>query len=141
MVLWQSELTVSWRSQWVSLLIHGLLALLVLLMPWPIDYTLLWMVLLAIVVFNTVCSQRRIHARRGECKLLDDYSIYWQGHEWTMVGRPWMVDSGMMLKLKRPGKRTAFHLWLSADSMDIEEWRNIRRLLSQWQANRDNSFS
>ncbi|MCD3114125.1 hypothetical protein GFK27_23770, partial [Salmonella enterica subsp. enterica serovar Enteritidis] len=26
MVLWQSDLRVSWRAQWISLLIHGLVA-------------------------------------------------------------------------------------------------------------------
>ncbi|NYS34397.1 protein YgfX, partial [Klebsiella pneumoniae] len=46
MVLWQSDLRVSWRAQWLSLLIHGLVAAVILLMPWPLSYTPLWMVLL-----------------------------------------------------------------------------------------------
>jgi len=107
----------------------------VLLMPWPINYTLVWMLLLSIVVFNSVRSQRRIHSCRGQCKLLDDYTVSWHGHEWSMAGKPWIIDSGIMLKLKRPGKRRSLHLWLAADSMDGEEWRDLRRLLLQQQAN------
>ncbi len=66
MVLWQSDLRVSWRSQWMSLLLHGLVAALVLLVPWPLSYTPLWLLLLSFVVFDSVRSQRRINARQGE---------------------------------------------------------------------------
>lgn len=36
MVLWQSDLRISWRAQWFSLLLHGVVAALVLLVPWPL---------------------------------------------------------------------------------------------------------
>ncbi|MCS6068384.1 protein YgfX [Klebsiella variicola subsp. variicola] len=39
MVLWQSDLRISWRAQWFSLLLHGVVAALVLLVPWPLSYT------------------------------------------------------------------------------------------------------
>ncbi len=71
MVLWQSDLRVSWRAQWLSLLIHGLVAAVILLMPWPLSYTPLWMVLLSLVVFDCVRSQRRINARQGGNSLVD----------------------------------------------------------------------
>lgn len=79
MVLWQSDLRVSWRSQWMSLLLHGLVAAFVLLMPWPLSYTPLWLLLLSFVVFDSVRSQRRINARQGEIKLLMDSRLRWQG--------------------------------------------------------------
>ncbi|ATF91143.1 Protein of uncharacterised function (DUF1434) [Cedecea neteri] len=134
MVLWQSDLRVSWRAQWMSLLLHGLVALFVLLMPWPMSYTLVWMLLLSLVVFDSVRSQRRIHARQGEIKLLADFRLRWQGRDWDIVGNPWMIDSGVMLRLRRAGKHRCQHLWLAADSMDIVEWRDLRRLLTQQQA-------
>ncbi|NIF60319.1 hypothetical protein F3J27_19805 [Enterobacter sp. Ap-916] len=134
MVLWQSDLRVSWRAQWMSLLLHGLVALFVLLMPWPMSYTLVWMLLLSLVVFDSVRSQRRIHARQGEIKLLTDFRLRWQGRDWDIVGNPWMIDSGAMLRLRRAGKHRCQHLWLAADSMDIGEWRDLRRLLMQQQA-------
>lgn len=134
MVLWQSDLRVSWRAQWLSLLVHGLVALFVLLMPWPMSYTLVWMLLLSLVVFDSVRSQRRIHARQGEVKLLADFRLRWQGHDWEIVGNPWVTASGIMLRLRRPAKHRCQHLWLAADSMDIGEWRDLRRLLLQQQA-------
>lgn len=134
MVLWQSDLRVSWRAQWMSLLLHGLVALFVLLMPWPMSYTLVWMLLLSLVVFDSVRSQRRIHARQGEIKLLTDFRLRWQGRDWDIVGNPWMIDGGVMLRLRRAGKHRCQHLWLAADSMDIGEWRDLRRLLMQQQA-------
>lgn len=101
MVLWQSDLRVSWRSQWMSLLLHGLVAAMVLLVPWPLSYTPLWLLLLSFVVFDSVRSQRRINARQGEIKLLMDSRLRWQGKEWEMIGTPWMLNTGMMLRLRR----------------------------------------
>ena len=100
MVLWQSDLRVSWRAQWLSLLIHGLVAAVILLIPWPLSYTPLWMVLLSLVVFDCVRSQRRINARQGEIRLLMDGRLRWQGQEWSIVKAPWMIKSGMMLRLR-----------------------------------------
>ena len=128
MVQWQSDLRVSWRAQWLSLLIHGLVAVFILLMPWPLSYTPLWLVLLSLVVFDSVRSQRRINACQGEIRLLMDGRLRWQGQEWSIVCAPWMIKTGMMLRLRSDaGKRQ--HLWLAADSMDDAEWRDLRRLM------------
>ena len=96
MVLWQSDLRVSWRAQWLSLLIHGLVAAVILLMPWPLSYTPLWMVLLSLVVFDCVRSQRRINARQGEIRLLMDGRLRWQGQEWSIVKAPWMIKLSLI---------------------------------------------
>lgn len=131
MVLWQSDLRVSWRSQWMSLLLHGIVAAFILLMPWPLSYTPLWMLLLSLVVFDSVRSQRRINARQGEIKLLMDSRLRWQGKEWEIVGTPWMLNSGMMFRLRKEEGVRCQHLWLSADSMDASEWRDLRRMVMQ----------
>jgi len=133
-VLWQSDLRVSWRAQWLSLLAHGLLAIFVLLLPWPMSYTLIWMFLLSLVVFDSVRSQRRIHATQGEIKLLTDYRLKWQGKEWEIAGSPWMLRNGMMLRIRQSQKTRSQHLWLLSDSMDSGEWRDLRRLMLQQQA-------
>ncbi|ROP59713.1 toxin CptA [Enterobacter sp. BIGb0383] len=129
MVLWQSDLRVSWRSQWLSLLLHGVVAAIILLMPWPLSYTPLWLLLLSLVVFDCVRSQRRINARHGEIKLLMDSRLRWQGKEWAIVGQPWMLRSGMMLRLRGIEEPKRQHLWLASDSMDAREWRDLRRML------------
>ena len=131
MVLWQSDIRVSWRSQWLSLLLHGLMAAFVLLLPWPLSYTPLWLLLLSLVVFDSVRSQRRINACQGEIKLLMDARLRWQGVEWEIVGTPWMLNIGMILRLRREKDGRRQHLWLAADSMDAQEWRDLRRLISQ----------
>ncbi|WP_333853868.1 protein YgfX [Leclercia sp.] len=131
MVLWQSDLRVSWRSQWMSLLLHGLVAACILLMPWPLSYTPLWLILLSLVVFDSVRSQRRINSRQGEIKLFMDSRLHWQGSEWEIVGTPWMLNAGMMLRLRKATGQRCQHLWLAADSMDEGEWRDLRRMLSQ----------
>ena len=115
MVLWQSDLRVSWRSQWMSLLLHGLVAAFVLLMPWPLSYTPLWLLLLSFVVFDSVRSQRRINARQGEIKLLMDSRLRWQGKEWDILGMPWMLNCGMMYGYAR---RTAGCLLYTSDAAD-----------------------
>jgi len=102
----------------------------ILLMPWPLSYTPLWLILLSLVVFDCVRSQRRINARQGEVKLLMDGRLRWQGQDWLIVSAPWMIKTGMMLRLRsETGKRQ--HLWLAADSMDKAEWRDLRRLMMQ----------
>jgi len=130
-VLWQSDLRVSWRAQWISLLLHGLVAAFILFMPWPLSYTPLWLLLLSLVVFDCVRSQRRINACHGEIKLLMDSRLRWQGVEWDIVGTPWMIRGGMMLRLRRAEDGRRQHLWLAADSMDLQEWRDLRRMIIQ----------
>ena len=131
MVLWQYDMRVSWRSQWMSLLLHGLVAAFIQLMPWPLSYTPLWLILLSLVVFDSVRSQRRINASQGEIKLLMDSRLRWQGKEWEIVGTPWMLSFGMMLRLRKAEGGRNQHLWLSADSMDADEWRDLRRMVLQ----------
>ncbi|ENK8045834.1 protein YgfX [Salmonella enterica] len=130
MVLWQSDLRVSWRAQWISLLIHGLVAAVILLMPWPLSYTPLWMMLLSLVVFDCVRSQRRINTCQGEIKLLMDGRLRWQGQDWTLLRPPWLLKSRMVLRL-RAESGCHQHLWLAADSMEEAEWRELRRILLQ----------
>nr|WP_193568630.1 protein YgfX [Citrobacter sp. NCU1] len=114
----------------MSLLLHGLVAALILLMPWPLSYTPLWLILLSLVVFDCVRSQRRINTRQGEIKLLMDGRLRWQGLEWAILSTPWMLKTGMMLRLRSDSGRRQ-HLWLAADSMDEKEWRELRRVMLQ----------
>jgi len=78
-----------------------------------------------------VRSQLRIHSLQGEVKLTMDYRLRWQGVEWELIGAPWMLQSGMLLRLRHPGTQRSQHLWLAADSMDASEWRDLRRVLLQ----------
>ncbi|WP_244554071.1 protein YgfX, partial [Escherichia coli] len=74
----------SWRAQWRSWLIHGLVAAVILLMPWPLSNTPVWMVLLSLVAVDGVRRKRRIKARQGEIRLLIDGRLRWEGQEWSI---------------------------------------------------------
>ncbi|STD22538.1 protein YgfX [Enterobacter asburiae] len=58
---------------------------------------------------------------RGEIKLLMDSRLRWQGKEWDILGMPWMLNCGMMLRLRKVDGGRCQHLWLAADSMDAAE--------------------
>lgn len=134
MVLWQSDLRVSWRAQWLSLLIHGLVAAVILLMPWPLSYTrygwcyFRWWCLIAFAASGVLMLAR------GN-SLVDGRAFALARQEWSIVKAPWMIKSGMMLRLRSDGGKRQ-HLWLAADSMDEAEWRDLRRILLQQETQR-----
>ena len=128
MVQWQSDLHVSWQAQWVSLMLHGVVILLLLLAPWPPNYTVVWMVLLTLVVLESVRSQRRIRRREGAIALLTERRLRWRQKEWRITRRPWQIGSAMLLMLRdNNGQRE--RLWLLRDSMDEASWRQLRQCL------------
>ena len=138
MALWQCDLRVSWRSQLFSLAVHGILILLILLAPWPPDAWVIWLVLLLIVVSQAIRSQRRISARHGEISLLAQDRLLWRKQEWKIKQPVWMIDSGILLSLRREGASHGWRqtlsgkkhkLWLASDSMSPEEWRHLRQIL------------
>lgn len=88
------------------------------------------MMLLSLVVFDCVRSQRRINTCQGEIKLLMDGRLRWQGEDWVLLRPPWLLNSGMVLRLRAESGRHQ-HLWLAADSMEEAEWRELRRVMLQ----------
>ncbi|KAA8998133.1 hypothetical protein FJU30_17115 [Affinibrenneria salicis] len=131
MALWRCNLRVSWRMQFLSLLVHGLLVLVILLAPWPEGYSALWLTLVTLVVFGFIRSQRNIKVRQGEIVLQSESRLRWQQQEWSIVRRPWMLRNGVLLSLQKIGCSKKQRLWLASDSMDNEEWRHLRQLLLQ----------
>jgi toxin CptA len=45
-------------------------------------------VLLTLVVFECIRSQKRIASRQGELRLLENQRVGWQGQEWQLVKQP-----------------------------------------------------
>ncbi|MEJ4045446.1 protein YgfX [Erwinia sp. SLM-02] len=128
MVLWRCELRVSWAAQWQSLLIHGAIILLLLLIPWPGSYTLFWIVLLTLVLMESIRSQRRILSRAGPIELLSSGQFRWRQRRWFLVSKPWIGRWAILLPLRSvDGKRE--WLWLGSDSMENAEWRLLRQHL------------
>lgn len=69
----------------VFLLTHGVLILLILISPRPEGFGPLWLVLLTLVVFQCIRSQKRIAAVQGELRLLADRRFSWHGREWRLA--------------------------------------------------------
>ncbi|MBK5073457.1 protein YgfX [Budviciaceae bacterium CWB-B4] len=131
-VLWHSDIRVSWKTQCISLLIHGALVLLVLLSPWNDGYWPLWLTLVTLVIFDCLRSQRHIQRMQGEMILLSNYDIQWHREEWRISGKPMMLKWGVMLKLASvSGKYSRRRVWLAIDSMDAEAWSSLRFHLLQ----------
>ncbi len=128
MALWHSDLRVSWRAQWISLLLHGVVILALLLAPWPASYTVVWMLLVTLAVFECVRSQRRIRSREGDIALLEGRQMQWRRQQWQIHGRPWITRQAMLLTL-RSAKGAQEKLWLLNDSMSEDEWRQLRQQL------------
>ncbi|BDH44700.1 toxin CptA [Salmonella enterica subsp. enterica serovar Choleraesuis] len=132
MAQWRTDIHVSWRAQWLSLAFHGLVALALLLCPWPANLTILWLALLVLIIMSLVCSQRRIRSIEGELALSSDSGeLTWQGEKWRLVRKPWLLQSGMLLVLSPLSGGGSRRLWVAADSMDGGAWRDLRRLILQ----------
>lgn len=128
MVLWRCELRVSWSAQWQSLLLHGVIILLLLLIPWPGSYTLLWVVLLALVIMECVRSQRRILSRSGPIELLPSGQLRWRQQTWSLAKKPWISRRMILLSLRQAGGKRE-RLWLFIDSMSNAQWRTLQQQL------------
>lgn len=67
---------------------------------------------------------------QGEIRLKPGNVVLWKRHEWTMVKAPWLTCYGILLHLQQAsGRSTRKRLWLSADSMSEDEWRQLCLLL------------
>ncbi|MEX3175560.1 protein YgfX, partial [Serratia quinivorans] len=85
MVQGRCDVRISWRTQLFSLLTHGVLILLILISPWPAGYGPIWLVLLTLVVFECIRSQKRIASRQGELLLLENQRLGRHGPEGELL--------------------------------------------------------
>ncbi|EKN4699813.1 protein YgfX [Yersinia ruckeri] len=129
MAQWRCDLRVSWRTQLFSLLVHGVLVLLTLVVPWPDGFTPLWLILLTLVVFECIRSQKNITSRQGEIRLKAGNLLIWKWQEWTLVRPPWITRYGVLLSLQGAGSRRRKRIWLASDSMSEEKWRELCLIL------------
>lgn len=131
MAQWRCDVRIFRRTQLFSLLAHGVLVLLILISPWPAGYGPIWLVLLILVAFQGIRSQKHLAAVQGELRLLEDWRINWHGPKWRLVKKPWMPGYGILLLILHPmeGNNKYQWLWLVLDNMKREEWRYLRQCL------------
>ncbi|AHG19323.1 membrane protein [Chania multitudinisentens RB-25] len=141
MAQWRCDVRISWRTQLISLLTHGVLILLILISPWPEGYGPIWLVLLTLVVFECIRSQKRIASRQGELRLLAERRVEWRNQEWLMLKQPWMIGMGILLTLQQVNGKKRCRLWLASDCLSKAEWRHLRQLLRYSPSNENGNAS
>lgn len=128
-VLWRCNLRVSWKTQLLSLLVHCLIILAILIMPWDETFWGVWLFLLTAVIVEGMWSQKRISSTAGELLLKTNGRFLWKQQEWIVRSQPLILKKGIFLRLQHPHEKQHERLWLAIDSMSQEEWSHLRRLL------------
>ncbi|AKH64298.1 MULTISPECIES: protein YgfX [Photorhabdus] len=132
MVLWKCDLRVSWNTQLISTCVHGAIAFIVLLAPWPADDSIFWLPLVLLVIASWGRSQKNIRKLQGPLVLLNNNKLQWKKHEWQIIRQPWMCRYGVLITAQSFYNRKKIRLWIASDSMPQDEWRNINQLLLQY---------
>lgn len=102
--------------------------LMLLLAPWPGRFAPVWLLLLALLLWEALRSQRRIAGREGEIALLSGNRLRWQQREWLIARCPWLGPPGIYLALRGETRRQE-GLWLMRDSMSERDWRHLHQRL------------
>jgi len=135
-VRWRCNLRASRRAQTLSLVLHGALALALLLAPWPDSASLPRIVLLLLVLLECLRSQHRIRRCRGEITLRKGRVMGWEQSQWRITSPPWLTQLAIRLTLQNATSRRE-RLWLFADGMESSEWRLLRQHLLNEKEPRD----
>ncbi|EKT55883.1 protein YgfX [Providencia sneebia] len=135
MVLWKSNLSISWKTQLFSTCAHGLVGFILLATPWASNNTIpmMWLPLLIIVMVSWAESQKRISKTKGILVLVNGNKVQWKKNEWSIIKQPWCTKAGMLLTLSAlQGKPQKIRLWVAKDALSEENWRNLNQLLLQY---------
>ena len=133
MVLWKSNLSISWKTQFFSTCVHGAVGMFLLVAPWAPAHSMIWLPLLAVVVAIWAKSQKNISKIKGVAVLVNGNKGQWKKNEWNIVKAPWLSRYGILLSLEAlQGKQQKIHLWVAKDSVSEESWRNLNQLLLQY---------
>ncbi len=135
MVLWKSNLSISWKTQLFSTCAHGLVGFILLIAPWAPNnsMSMIWLPLLAVVIASWAESQKRISKIKGTLVLVNGNKVQWKKNEWNIIKQPWCSKAGMLLTLSAlQGKPQKIRLWVAKDAVSEDSWRNLNQLLLQY---------
>jgi len=132
-VLWKSNLSISWKTQLFSTCAHGLVGFILLVAPWAPGNSMVWLPLLAIVIASWAKSQKSISKIKGTAVLVNGNKVQWKKNEWNIIKQPWCSRVGILLTLSAlQGKQQKIRLWIAKDALSEESWRNLNQLLLQY---------
>ncbi|EKT64820.1 protein YgfX [Providencia burhodogranariea] len=133
MVLWKSNLFISWKTQLFSTCAHGAIGFALLAAPWAQDNLVIWLPLLVVVIASWAKSQKNISKIKGVLVLLNGNKVQWKKNEWSIIKQPWCSQVGILLTLSAlQGKSQEIRLWVAKDALSEESWRNLNQLLLQY---------
>ncbi|HEM6904843.1 TPA: hypothetical protein U2I37_000470 [Providencia stuartii] len=133
MVLWKSNLSISWKTQLFSTCAHGVVGFILLVAPWAPGNSMVWLPLLVIVIASWAKSQKSISKIKGTAVLVNGNKVQWKKNEWSIVKQPWCSRVGVLLTLSAlQDKPQKIRLWVAKDALSEESWRNLNQLLLQY---------
>ncbi|HHR5880383.1 protein YgfX [Providencia alcalifaciens] len=133
MVLWKSNLSISWKTQLFSTCLHGVTGIILLVAPWAPGNSMIWLPLLVVLVASWAKSQKNISKVKGVAVLVNGNKLQWKKNEWEIIKAPWCSRFGILLTLNAlQGKPQKLRLWIAKDSVCEENWRNLNQLLLQY---------
>ncbi|HBO21585.1 MAG TPA: hypothetical protein DD649_01665 [Providencia sp.] len=133
MVLWKSNLSISWKTQFFSTCVHGAVGAFLLIAPWAPENSMIWLPLLVVVVASWAKSQKNISKTKGVAVLVNGNKVQWKKNEWSIDKTPWRSRFGILLTMSAlQGKPRKIHLWVARDAVSDENWRNLNQLLLQY---------
>nr|WP_285316766.1 protein YgfX [Providencia rettgeri] len=132
-VLWKSNLSISWKTQLFSTCVHGVVGMILLLTPWSPENSMIWLPLLVVVVASWAKSQKTISKIKGVAVLVNGNKVQWKKNEWRILKAPWLSRYGTLLTLEAlQGKPQKVYLWVAKDALSEDNWRNLNQLLLQY---------
>ena len=109
------------------------MGLVLLLAPWERENSFTWLPLLMLVVASWAKSQKSINKCKGTIVLVNGNKLQWKKNEWDIIKAPWRSRFGILLSIRAlQGKPRKMKLWIAADAISEEEWRNLNQLLLQY---------
>lgn len=116
-----------------STCVHCVLGLVLLLAPWPTGNSIIWLPLLMVTIASWAKSQKNINKYKGVIVLTNGNKVQWKKNEWSIISPPWCTRFGILLTLSAlQGKPRKIKLWVAADAISEDDWRDLNQLLLQY---------
>lgn len=126
----QCKLQVSSFTTLFSLTVYTLLVLLTLLASWPEGFIPFYLIIVILLVFECISSQKKINSYKGSIIFRTDNRLHWRGQDWIVIKKPWTFSRyGLLLMLEQENINIRKHLWLAYDNMTEPEWRQLRQFI------------
>ncbi len=122
------NIDISFNTQILATVVYLIAIILLLTAPWPYGYWPIWLLACILVIVEFFRCQKRIAKTKGQLIITHDYSVFWQGSYWVIVGNPLITHYFIyfMLESKDPIRPAYQRLWLMRDCVTHKrEWHSL----------------